>query len=43
MIGGLTDYAPDKDAKTEFSFDLRPRYPFGLTSEHVPIDVFKRD
>jgi hypothetical protein len=35
----LTDDASDEDAKTELSFDLRPRYPFRFTSEHVPIDI----
>ena len=35
----LTNDTPDEDAKTELSFDLRPRYPFGFAPKYVPIDI----
>lgn len=38
-MDGQTDDASNKDAKAELGFDLRPRYPFRFTSEHVAIDI----
>ena len=37
--GGLTYDAPDKDAKAELGFDLRPRDSFRFAPEHVTVDV----
>ena len=36
---GLTDNAPQKDAETELSFNLRPWYSFCFASKYVPVDI----
>ena len=38
-MDGPTNDAPDEDTKAELGFDLRPRYPFRFTPEHIAVDI----